>query len=70
MNIRVYIYKDGFIVTNAHVVEHSKDGRCLITMWDSRKRQGIVHRWIHEFEYLWINIYTYLSLDRLIRMHE
>lgn len=37
------ISKDGFIVTNAHVVENSADGKVLITMWDGHKRHGIVH---------------------------
>jgi hypothetical protein len=57
--------KDGFIVTNAHVVEHSKDGKCLITMWDSRKRQGIVHRWIHEYECE----YIHLCLDKYVYLY-
>ena len=42
------ISKDGFIVTNAHVVEgaSSKErasSKVLITMWNSKKRYGIVH---------------------------
>ena len=37
------ISKDGFIVTNAHVVAQSTDGRVLVTMWNSRKRQGVIH---------------------------
>lgn len=35
--------KDGFIVTNAHVVAPSTDGKVLVTMWNGRKRRGIVH---------------------------
>jgi S1-C subfamily serine protease len=39
-----FIYsKDGYIVTNEHVVAQSSDGRVLVTMWNSMKRQGIVH---------------------------
>jgi S1-C subfamily serine protease len=39
-----FIYsKDGYIVTNAHVVKHSFDAPILVTMWDSRRRRGIVH---------------------------
>lgn len=39
-----FIYsKDGYIVTNAHVVKHSFDAPILVTMWDSRRRRGVVH---------------------------
>ena len=39
-----FIYsKDGYIVTNAHVVKHSFDTPILVTMWDSRRRRGVVH---------------------------
>ena len=39
-----FIYsKDGYIVTNAHVVKHSYDTPILVTMWDSRRRRGVVH---------------------------
>ena len=37
------ISKDGFIVTNAHVVERASLSKVLITMWNSKKRYGIVH---------------------------
>ncbi len=37
------ISKDGFIVTNAHVVEKAVDGRVLVTMKNSTKRIGRVH---------------------------
>jgi len=36
------ITRDGFIVTNAHVVRE-KGANCNITMWDGRKRRGVVH---------------------------
>ena len=39
-----FIYsKDGYIVTNAHVIAPSTDGKVLVTMWNGRKRRGIVH---------------------------
>jgi HtrA serine peptidase 2 len=39
-----FIYsKDGYIVTNAHVVAPSADGKVLVTMWNGRKRSGVVH---------------------------
>lgn len=38
------ITNDGFVVTNAHVIAQS-DGRVLVTFWDGRKRQGLVHSW-------------------------
>ena len=39
-----FIYsKDGYVVTNAHVVAQSKDGQVLVTMWNGRKRRGVVH---------------------------
>lgn len=39
-----FIYsKDGFVVTNAHVVDASSDGVILVTMWNGRKHQGAVH---------------------------
>lgn len=37
------ISSDGFVATNAHVIANSADGRVLITMWDGRKRTGVVH---------------------------
>lgn len=30
-------------MTNAHVVKHSFDTPILVTMWDSRRRRGVVH---------------------------
>lgn len=39
-----FIYsKGGYVITNAHVVEHANDGICLVTMWDSTRRRGVVH---------------------------
>ena len=39
-----FIYsKEGLIVTNAHVVSHSSDGRVIVTMWNGRKRKGVIH---------------------------
>lgn len=39
-----FIYsKDGYIVTNAHVIAPSTDGKVLVTMWNGRKRRGVVH---------------------------
>ena len=35
--------RDGFVVTNAHVVARSADGKVLVTMWDGRKLAGFVH---------------------------
>lgn len=37
------ISKDGFIVTNAHVVEHSKDGNITVCMKNGTKRKGKIH---------------------------
>ncbi len=37
------ISKDGFIVTNAHVVENSSDGRILVTMKNNKKYLAKVH---------------------------
>lgn len=37
------ISKDGFIVTNAHVIAGSKDGKVIVTMSDMSKRAGYVH---------------------------
>lgn len=39
-----FIYsKNGYIITNAHVVERATGGKCLVTMWDSTRKQAIVH---------------------------
>lgn len=39
-----FIYsKGGYVITNAHVVEHANDGRCLVTMWDSTRKRAVVH---------------------------
>ena len=37
------ISSDGFVATNAHVVANSTDGRVVITMWNGKRRQGVVH---------------------------
>lgn len=37
------ISKDGFIVTNAHVVEHSVDGKITVCMKNGHKRIGQIH---------------------------
>lgn len=37
------VTKDGYIVTNAHVVAGSVDGKVVITMKDGRKKPGMVH---------------------------
>jgi len=37
------VSKDGFIVTNAHVVSHSSDGNVLVTMSNMRERRGVIH---------------------------
>lgn len=37
------ITDDGLIVTNAHVVGSSTDGKVLVTMMNGKKRTGIVH---------------------------
>jgi len=36
------ISEDGFVATNAHVVEHST-GEVLVTLWNGQKKRGIVH---------------------------
>lgn len=33
----------GFVATNAHVIAKSTDGRVVVTMWNGRKRAGVVH---------------------------
>lgn len=37
------ISKDGFIVTNAHVVEHAREKTVTITLSDGEKRQAVIH---------------------------
>lgn len=37
------ISKDGFIVTNAHVVANSSDGKVIVTMPNLQRKQGFVH---------------------------
>ena len=39
-----FIYsKEGYVVTNAHVVESSPSGNIVVTMWNGKKRKGTVH---------------------------
>jgi HtrA serine peptidase 2 len=37
------ISEDGFVATNAHVVEHSSTGEVLVTLWNGQKKRGMVH---------------------------
>eukprot|EP01041_Mallomonas_annulata_P003837 gene3835-7640_t len=37
------ISKEGYLVTNAHVVSQSVDGNVVVTLWDTRKFEGKVH---------------------------
>jgi HtrA serine peptidase 2 len=37
------ISKDGFIVTNAHVLDKTSSNKVLVTMWNSKKRYGVIH---------------------------
>lgn len=37
------ISKDGFIVTNAHVIDKTSSNKVLVTMWNSKKRYGVIH---------------------------
>ena len=37
------ITADGFVVTNAHVVSNAVDGNVVVTLWDSRKKPGVVY---------------------------
>jgi len=35
--------EDGYIVTNAHVVAHNVGGRVVVTQWNGKKRDAVIH---------------------------
>jgi len=37
------ISKDGFLVTNAHVIMNDLGAKCVVTLWDGRKMKATVH---------------------------
>lgn len=37
------VSRHGYVVTNAHVVQHSQSGKVIVTFWNGKKKPGIIH---------------------------